>query len=119
MALGVLGQKNTYVYLSDNLLSYLVNHLVVKASPGGFSIGPASGGRYPYPSKYMRTALAVVQGSGEADQAPIKVELPIATPDHPLWVGSSSSFTISYPNGSYNYVVTGRRGERRYRLNSA
>lgn len=115
---GILGGRANYIYISDNTLQYTVNHSIVKANSGGFTLGVGAAGKFPYPVAYMRTVLGAIMGSGTGDSAPVKQELQISDPTFAIWVGGINDFSLVYSTTVQNFVVTGRRGERRYRLAS-
>lgn len=116
MAGPITGSRAIYIYQSDNTLSYFVSHSTPKAVAGNFgSSGPASGGNKPRTMK-MRYVRGVITGSGGADSAPATITLPVASPSDPLIVGTTTTFTVTYPWGAVTYKVTGIFGEKRERL---
>jgi hypothetical protein len=113
----IQGSKIICIYLSDDTESYFVDISGPHAVAGGFATsGPASGGIWPYQASYMRTALCAVQGSGTANSAPARAEIPIAQPTNAIWLNTTPNVTVTYPWGTLTYTSTGLRGERRYRL---
>lgn len=118
MAGPITGGRNTYVYLSDNTLSYTTVLSSPKAAAGNFGFGAVSGGQRPSTMR-MRHVRGVIVGSGGANTAPATIKLYVASPTDPLMTGSTTSFTVTYPWGSETYLVTGIFGEQRIRLAAA
>jgi hypothetical protein len=97
------------VYNSDDGFPYNVGVSSPNQVAGGFTAA-APGALINYPKVWrMRLVYGIYTGTAAASA---KHKLPIASSGNALYA-NGTSFVIAYLNGSANFAVQGRKGEKR------